>query len=65
MPRKALKPKEKRGLPEPDSRFGSVIIARFISKLNFEGKKSIAESIIYDSFDIVKERTGEDPVFSF
>ena len=65
MPRKALKPKEKRGLPEPDSRFGSVIIARFISKLNFEGKKSIAESIMYDSFDIVKEKTGEDPVSVF
>jgi small subunit ribosomal protein S7 len=65
MPRKALKPKEKRGLPEPDSKFGSVLIARFISKFNFEGKKSIAESIMYDSFDIVKERTGEDPVSVF
>ena len=65
MPRKALKPKEKRGLPEPDSRFGSVVIARFISKLNFEGKKSIAESIMYGSFDIVKEKTGEDPVSVF
>ncbi|MDR2399224.1 MAG: 30S ribosomal protein S7 [Endomicrobium sp.] len=65
MPRKALKPKEKRGLPEPDSKFGSVVIARFISKLNFEGKKSIAESIMYDSFDIIKEKTGEDPVAVF
>ncbi|GHT52490.1 30S ribosomal protein S7 [Endomicrobiia bacterium] len=65
MPRKALKPKEKRALPKPDSRYGSVIIARFISKLNFEGKKSTAESIIYDSFDIMKERTGEDPVGVF
>lgn len=65
MPRKALKPKEKRALPKPDSRYGSVIIARFISKLNFEGKKSTAESIIYDSFDIMKEKTGEDPVGVF
>jgi small subunit ribosomal protein S7 len=65
MPRKALKPKEKRGASEPDSKFGSVLIARFISKLNFEGKKSIAESIIYDSFDIVKERMDEDPVLVF
>jgi small subunit ribosomal protein S7 len=65
MPRKALKPKERRGLPEPDSKFGSVLIARFISKLNFEGKKSVAESIMYDSFDIVKERTDEDPVSIF
>jgi small subunit ribosomal protein S7 len=65
MPRKALKPKEKRGVPEPDSKFGSVLISRFISKLNFEGKKSIAESIMYDSFDIVKKRTDEDPVSVF
>ncbi|GHT61413.1 30S ribosomal protein S7 [Endomicrobiia bacterium] len=52
-------------MPKPDSRYGSVIIARFISKLNFEGKKSTAESIIYDSFDIMKEKTGEDPVGVF
>jgi small subunit ribosomal protein S7 len=65
MPRKALKPKEKRGLPKPDSKFGSIVIARFISKLNFEGKKTIAESIMYDSFDIIKEKLGEDPVIIF
>jgi small subunit ribosomal protein S7 len=65
MPRKALKPKEKRGLPAPDSKYGSVPIARFISKLNFEGKKSIAESVMYDSFDIIKKMTGEDPVVVF
>ncbi|MDR0723869.1 MAG: 30S ribosomal protein S7 [Endomicrobium sp.] len=65
MPRKALKPKEKRGLPDPDSKFGSIVIARFISKLNFEGKKTVAESIMYDSFDIIKEKFGEDPVVVF
>jgi small subunit ribosomal protein S7 len=65
MPRKALKPREKRGLPQPDSKFGSVLISRFISKLNFEGKRSLAENILYDSFDIIKEKTGEDPVAVF
>jgi small subunit ribosomal protein S7 len=65
MPRKALKPKEKRGLPASDYKFGSIVVARFISKLNFKGKKSIAESIMYDSFDIIKERLGEDPVAVF
>ncbi|MDR1244956.1 MAG: 30S ribosomal protein S7 [Endomicrobium sp.] len=65
MPRKALKPKEKRGMSLPDSKYGSVVITRFINKLNFEGKKSVAESIVYDSFDIIKERTGEDPVAVF
>ncbi|MCL2799743.1 MAG: 30S ribosomal protein S7 [Endomicrobia bacterium] len=65
MPRKALKPKEKRGLPDGDSKFGSVLIARFINKLNFEGKKSTAEAVIYESFDIIKEKTGEDPISVF
>ena len=65
MPRKALKPREKRGLPTPDSKYGSVVVARFISKLNFEGKKSTAESIMYDAFDIIKEKTGEDPAAVF
>jgi small subunit ribosomal protein S7 len=65
MPRKALKPKEKRGMSLPDSKYGSVVITRFINKLNFEGKKSVAESIVYDSFNIIKEKTGEDPVAVF
>jgi len=65
MPRKALKPREKRGLPDGDSKFNSIMIARFISKLNFKGKKSIAESIMYDAFDIIKEKTSEDPVVVF
>jgi len=65
MPRKALKPKQKRDLPAPDSKFGSALVTRFINKLNFEGKKSVAESIVYDSFDIIKERTGENPVAIF
>ncbi|MDR3243190.1 MAG: 30S ribosomal protein S7 [Elusimicrobiota bacterium] len=65
MPRKALKPREKRGLPDGDSKFNSIMIARFISKLNFKGKKSIAESIMYGAFDIIKEKTSEDPVVVF
>jgi small subunit ribosomal protein S7 len=65
MPRKALKPRQKRDLPAPDSKFDSVLVARFISKLNFEGKRSIAESIVYDSFDIINEKTRENPVAVF
>jgi small subunit ribosomal protein S7 len=65
MPRKALRPRQRRDLPVPDSRFGSVLVTRLISKLNFEGKRSIAESIVYDSFDIVKEKTRENPVTIF
>lgn len=65
MPRKALKPKERRNLSESDSKYGSTVVTRFIGKLNFEGKKSVAESIICDSFYIIKERINEDPVAVF
>ncbi|MDR2708537.1 MAG: 30S ribosomal protein S7 [Elusimicrobiota bacterium] len=65
MPRKELKPKEKRGLPEGDTKFNSALLARLISKLNFRGKKNTSERIVYDSFDIIKEKTGEDPISVF
>ncbi|MCL2389158.1 MAG: 30S ribosomal protein S7 [Elusimicrobia bacterium] len=65
MPRKALKPRERRSLPTGDSKFNSVLLARFINKLNFEGKKSTAEKIMYTAFDIIKEKTGEDPLSVF
>jgi small subunit ribosomal protein S7 len=65
MSRKELRPREKRGLPEGDSKYGSVMVARFISKLNFEGKKTIAEKIMYGSFDIVQKKSGEDPLSVF
>lgn len=62
MPRKRLKPREKRALPSPDYRFSSVLISRLINKVNFSGKKSIAESIIYGALDQVKEKTKEEPL---
>ena len=65
MPRKALKPREKRGMPKGDSVYDSVLLARFINKLDHRGKKSLAESIIYKSFEIIKEKTGEEPLEVF
>ena len=65
MPRKALKPREKRGMPKGVSVYDSVLLARFINKLDHRGKKSLAESIIYKSFEIIKEKTGEEPLEVF
>ena len=65
MPRKALKPREKRGMPKGDSVYDSVLLARFINKLDHRGKKSLAESIVYKSFEIIKEKTGEEPLEVF
>ena len=49
----------------PDSRYGSLILAKFINFLMYEGKKSTAEKIIYTTLDRIKEKTKEDPIKVF
>lgn len=65
MPRKGLKPREKRALPKADYKYGSVLVSRFINKIVRKGKKMAAEKIVYGALDIVKEKTKEDPVSVF
>lgn len=65
MPRKELRPRERRGLPTPDSIYNSVLVARFINKLNSTGKKSTVERVFYKALDIIKEKTKEDPLNVF
>lgn len=62
MPRKSYK---KNDWLQPDSRFNSLQVAKFINKLMYDGKKSVAESIFYSAMDIVKEKTGEEPLEVF
>ena len=58
MPRKALKPRERRGMPDPHFKYGSVLVSRFINRINFEGKKSLAERLIENAFVMIKEKTN-------
>jgi len=62
MPRKGHAPK-RQVLPDP--RFNSRTIARFVNKLMLRGKKSTAEQITYGAFDILKTKTGKDPMEVF
>ncbi|MFQ5543486.1 MAG: 30S ribosomal protein S7 [Nitrospiria bacterium] len=48
-----------------DPRFGDRLISKFISLIMVDGKKSIAESILYGAFDKIQEKTGSDPVVVF
>ncbi|MFA6437411.1 MAG: 30S ribosomal protein S7 [Candidatus Paceibacterota bacterium] len=48
-----------------DPVYGDVLIAKFTNHLMVSGKKSIARKIIYDCFDLIKERTKKDPVEIF
>jgi len=49
----------------PDVRYGNTVIAKFINNIMLQGKKSVAEAIVYGAFDIIAEKTGQDPVSVF
>jgi len=49
----------------PDIKYGSIKTTRFINALMLDGKKSVATKIMYDTFDIIKKETGEDPLSVF
>ena len=54
MPRRYRPPRRP---VEPDLRYGSELVARFINKVMKDGKKSLATRIVYQAMDIVEERT--------
>jgi small subunit ribosomal protein S7 len=49
----------------PDAKFGNVDVAQFMNTIMQQGKKSVAERIVYDAFDMIKEKTGKDPIEAF
>ena len=65
MPRKGLRPRDRRPAPAPDYKFKSVLVSRLINKIDHQGKKSVAERVMYDALDIVAERTKENALDVF
>jgi small subunit ribosomal protein S7 len=59
----------RREVPEriivPDSKYNNKLVSRFIKTIMRDGKKSTAESILYDAFDIIEQKTKEPPVKIF
>ncbi len=49
----------------PDPKYNSKVVSKFISVLMESGKRSTAEGICYGAFDIIKEKTGNDPLKVF
>jgi small subunit ribosomal protein S7 len=62
MPRRREVPKRE---PTPDPIYQSQLLTKFISTVMRDGKRSLAERILYDSLDIIKEKTGDDPMKVF
>lgn len=57
--------KYKKHLIKPDKKFGSILISRFINQIMRRGKKTVAERVIYTAFDIISEKTKQDPIETF
>ena len=49
----------------PDSKYGSLILAKFINFLMYDGKKASAEKLTYTALDQIKNKTKEDPIKVF
>jgi small subunit ribosomal protein S7 len=49
----------------PDPKFGNVYIAKFINYIMLDGKKSTAQKVVYNAFDIISEKTKQNPVEIF
>ena len=62
MPRRREVPK--REVP-PDPVYNSTLLTKFVRMIMKSGKRSVAEGIVYGSLDIIKERTGDDPIKIF
>ena len=62
MSRKKTQPKK---IVTPDSKFNSTIIPKLINSIMYDGKKTIAEKIIYDAIDKIKLKSKEEPIDIF
>ena len=49
----------------PDPLYNLVLVTKLINNIMLDGKKGVAQRIVYDAFEIVKEKTGADPLEQF
>ena len=62
MPRRGNVPKRE-VLPDPI--YGSVLVTKLINSIMLDGKKGVAQKVVYAAFDQIKEKTEKDPVEVF
>jgi small subunit ribosomal protein S7 len=57
--------KAERRVINPDAKYGNLTVAKLMNYVMEEGKKSVAESIVYDTFDIIQNKAKKDPLEVF
>jgi small subunit ribosomal protein S7 len=49
----------------PDAKYGDVVLTKFMNSIMYEGKKSVAEAIVYGAFDAIEGKLRSDPLAVF
>ena len=49
----------------PDPMYNSVLVTKLVNSIMLDGKKGVAQSVVYGAFDIIKEKTGKEPLDVF
>ena len=49
----------------PDPMYNSKMVTRLVNSIMYDGKKGVSQKIVYGAFDIIKEKTGKDPLEAF
>ena len=62
MPRRGNVPKRE---VLPDPMYNSVLVTKLVNGVMLDGKKGVAQKVVYDAFDIIKEKTGKEPLDAF
>ena len=62
MPRRGNVPKRE---VLPDPLYNSVLVTKLVNSIMLDGKKGVAQKVVYGAFDIVKEKTEKDPLEVF
>ena len=62
MPRRGNVPKRE---ILPDPMYNSILVTKLINGVMLDGKKGVAQKVVYDAFDIIKEKTGKEPLEAF
>ena len=62
MPRRGNVPKRE---VLPDPLYNSILVTKLVNSIMLDGKKGVAQKVVYGAFDIVKEQTGKEPLEVF
>ena len=62
MPRRGNVPKRE---ILPDPLYNSILVTKLINGVMLDGKKGVAQKVVYGAFDIIKEKTGKEPLDAF